>query len=88
MNNHTFAKGNIYLFYLFIYTAPPSLLGIMRRAAWGGGKPGHMSAFPGYACETSATGRRQLTTYIQTDFFHINILSLAGLEPVRNRYVA
>ena len=28
------------------------------------------------------------TTYIPTDFFfHINILSLAGLEPVRKRYV-
>ena len=29
------------------------------------------------------------TTYIPTDFvFHINILSLAGLEPIRKKHVA
>ena len=68
-----------WLLALYIY---PSLLSIMRRAAWGGGKPGHVLAFPGYACET---------TYIPTDFFqykYFDILSLAGLEPVRKRNVA
>ena len=48
----------IYL-YLSIYTVSPSLLSFMHRAAWGEGKPGHISAFPGYACETTATRRRQ-----------------------------
>ena len=40
----------------------------MRRAARGGGKPGHISAFPGYACETTATGRRQ-PNHIHSDGF-------------------
>ena len=44
---------------IYMYTVSPSLLSIMRRAAWREGKPGHISAFPGYACETTATGRRQ-----------------------------
>ena len=51
-------------FYLSIYTASPSLLSIMCRAVWGGGKPGHISAFPGYACETIAA-----KPHIPTDFF-------------------
>ena len=44
---------------VYLYTASPSLLSIMRRAAWGGGKPRHISVFLGYAYETTVTGRRQ-----------------------------
>ena len=54
--------------YLSIYTASPSLLSIMCRAAWGGEKPEHMSASPGYACETTTTRRRQ-PNHIHSDWF-------------------
>ena len=40
----------------------------VTRAAWGGVKPGHISAFPGYACETTAIGRQQ-PNRIHTDGF-------------------
>ena len=45
--------------YLSRHTASPSLLSIMRRAAWGGGKPVHISASPGYACENTVSRRQQ-----------------------------
>ena len=52
----------------------------VTRAAWGGWKPGHISAFPVCACETTAIGRRQ-PNRIQTDGFFFS-------EPVRKRFVA
>ena len=44
----------------------------MTRAVWGGEKPGHISAFPGYACETTAIGRRQ-PNRIHADGFYLFI---------------
>ena len=55
--------------YLSIYTVSPSLLSIMHRAAWGGGKPVHIWASLGYACETTATRRRQPNHIHSNGFF-------------------
>ena len=51
---------------LSIYAASPSLLSIMHRAAWGGGKPGHISAFPK---PPRPEGDSQTTIHIHSDRF-------------------
>ena len=61
----------------------------MHWAAWGGGKPGHISVLPEYVCETTATGKATAKPHTFRRFFYpYKILYLAGLEPVRKKYVA
>ena len=48
--------------------SPLSLAAAVTWAAWAGGKPGHISAFPGHACETTVLGRWQ-SNRIHFDFF-------------------
>ena len=49
--------------------APISPDATVTRAVWGGGKPGHISAFLGYACKTTAIGRRQPNRIHSDGFF-------------------
>ena len=67
-DNPVVIRQTIFLVFLYNLSIYLSICLSMRRAAWGGRKPGHISVFQWYACETTATGRRQ-PNHIHSDGF-------------------